>query len=71
MERGSLKEYSEAAIVEKEELYAMKSCFKELHTFLLMRGEISSLEVKTQEAEFYSLFQAFRLWGAAKRGARR
>ena len=32
MERDSFKEYSEAAIVEKEELLAMKSCFKELHT---------------------------------------
>ena len=32
MERESFKEYSEAAIVEKEKLYAMKSCFKELRT---------------------------------------
>ena len=34
MERESFKEYSEAAIVEKEELYAMKTCFEKLHTFL-------------------------------------
>ena len=34
LERESFKEYSEAAIVEKEELYAMKSCFEELYTFL-------------------------------------
>ena len=37
MERKTFKEYSEAAL-EKEELYAMKSCFKELHTFLSMGG---------------------------------
>ena len=34
MERKRFKEYSEAAIVEKEELYAMKSCFEELHIFI-------------------------------------
>ena len=36
MERESLKEYSEASTVEKEERYAMKSCFEELCTFLSM-----------------------------------
>ena len=33
MERKSFKEYAEAAIVEKEELRGMKSCFKELDMF--------------------------------------
>ena len=47
MERESFKEYSESAIV--EELFAMKSCVEELHTFLLMRRDIS-LEVRTEEA---------------------
>ena len=30
----------------------MKSCFEELHTFLSMQGYISSLEARTQEADF-------------------
>ena len=41
MERASFKlfkEYSEAAIVKKEELYVMKSCLEELHTFLTMQA---------------------------------
>ena len=42
MERESFKEYSEALIVENEELKAMKSCFDELHTFLSLWGDISS-----------------------------
>ena len=45
MERKSCKEYSGAAIVEKEELQAIKSCFEELHMFISMRGDISSSEV--------------------------
>ena len=49
MERESFKEYSEAAIVEKEELYAMKSCFEELHTFLSMGGDIPS-EPNTEQS---------------------
>ena len=40
MGRESFKEYSEAAIVEKEERSVMKSCFQELHTFLSMRANI-------------------------------
>ena len=31
----------------------MKSCFKELHTFLLMQSDIFSSEVRTKEAEFF------------------
>ena len=30
----------------------MKSCFKELRTFLSMRGDIFSSEVRTKEAGF-------------------
>ena len=45
MERESFKEYSEAAIVEKEELRAITSCFEEPHTFLSMWDDISSSEV--------------------------
>ena len=55
MERESFKlfrEYSEAAIVKKEKLYAMESFFEELHTFLSMQGDIFSSEVRTEEAEF-------------------
>ena len=36
----AIKKYSEAAIVEKEKLWAMKSCFEEVHTFLSMRSDI-------------------------------
>ena len=50
MERESFKEYSEAAIVEKEKHYAIKSCFEELHMFLSLGGNISS-GGKTQQAE--------------------
>ena len=35
--------------MEKEELCTIKSCFEKLHTFLLMRGDISS-EVRTEQA---------------------
>ena len=48
MERESFKEYSEVAIIVKAELYAMKSCFEELHTILSMRSKNTSLEVKTK-----------------------
>ena len=30
----------------------MKTCFEEFHTCLSMRGDISSSEVRTKEAEF-------------------
>ena len=43
MERKSSKEYSEAAIMGKEELQAMKSCFEGLNKFISMRGDISSV----------------------------
>ena len=52
MERESFKEYSEAAMVKKEELHAIKSCFEELYTFLSMRGDIS-WEVRTEQAECF------------------
>ena len=52
MERENLKEYSEAAIVEKEELKAMKSCFEEIHTFLSMRDDISSSFSKPKKRSF-------------------
>ena len=55
MERGSFKlfkECSEVAIVEKEELKAMKSGFEELHRFLSMQSDIFSSEGRTKEAEF-------------------
>ena len=47
MERESFKEYSEAG--KNKELYAMKSCFEELHTFLSMGGDIS-LEPNTEKS---------------------
>ena len=37
----SRKRYSEAAIVEKEELSGIKSCFEELRTFLSMLGMLA------------------------------
>ena len=55
MERESFKECSEATIVEKEEFYAIKTCFKKLYTFLSMRGDISS-EVRTEQAECHENF---------------
>ena len=51
MERESFKEYPDAALVEKEGLQAMKSCFEELYLFMSMRGDGSS-KVNTEEAEF-------------------
>ena len=38
----------------------MKSCFEELHTFLSMRGDISSSEVRTQEGEFERIGKQLR-----------
>ena len=40
--------------MEKEELQAMKSCFEELYMLISMRGDISSSEVRSEEAEFSS-----------------
>ena len=42
-----LKEYLEAAIVEKR-----RALSDELHTFLSMQGDIFSSEVRTKEAKF-------------------
>ena len=52
LKEKSFKECSEATKVKKEELQAMKYCFKELHMFTLMGGDIFSSEVRTEEAEF-------------------
>ena len=52
MERESFKEYSEATITGKTELYAMKSCFEELHTFLSIGGDISAEPNKQSVKEF-------------------
>ena len=49
MERESFKEYSKGVIVEKEELYAMKSCFEELHTLLSMAA--GRYFFRTEQAE--------------------
>lgn len=57
MARKSFKEYSEAAMVEKEELQALKSCFEELHMLISMRGDISSSEV-SQRSEVLKNFEA-------------
>ena len=54
MEKVSFKEYSEATIAEKEELYAMKSCFEELHTFLSMEGDVSSEPNTKQSVKEFS-----------------
>ena len=51
MEGDSFKEYSEAAIVEKEEFHVMKPCYKEFHTYSLTWGHISS-KVRTEQEEF-------------------
>ena len=61
MEKESLKlfkEYSEATIVEKEELQAMKSCFEELHTFLSMQSDILFFGSQNQGGEVLMNFQA-------------
>ena len=54
MERKSFKEYSEGAIVEKKELYAIKSCFEELHMFLSVGCDISAGPNKQSVKEFSS-----------------
>ena len=51
MERENFKEYSEAPIVEKEELDAMKTCFEELLTFLSVGGRAIFRFLKIKQAE--------------------
>ena len=56
MERGSFKEYSEAAMVEKEELYEIEICFEELRMFLSMGA--GRYFFRTEQAECKRNFQA-------------